>query len=63
MNSLDFDHHNLKIDISMIEDETKCENMLNDIKDVLKKYDYNEIARTVDSNDTVKNNYVEFQAA
>ena len=63
MNSLDFDHHNLKIDISMIEDETECENMLNDIKDVLKKYDYNEIARTVDSNDTVKNNYVEFQAA
>ena len=60
MNDFDFDHINLKIDIGLIENDMDCEDMLRDIRNVLKKYNYKQVVRDTQNGDSIKVENVEF---
>jgi hypothetical protein len=63
MTDIDTDKYiNLKIDVSLIGNDTLCDNILDDIKKVLDRYDFKEVARVTDENDTVRNKSVEFHS-
>jgi len=61
MNDVDTDKYiNLKIDVSLIGNDTLCDDILEDIKEVLDRYDFKEVARVTDENDAIRNKSVEF---
>ena len=60
MNDVDNKHINLKIDVSLIGNDTLCDNILDDIKKVLNRYDFKEVATVTDENDAIVNKSVEF---
>ena len=58
----DVKYTNLRIDINLIDSDVLSSDILDDINKILNRYDFKQITRVTDENDSIKNEHLEFNS-